>query len=330
MTNVTLKGKSLLDHDHRLEPEGINLTFFGENTTKLLAADEAASYSLRKLAGSLENSSVVYHNPSEALLAEFMYQRGPRKFLGMDWEVWNSIVVAILVGVVCVLGYRQFGFQRMLTSQRDLIKTLGVASVLLPKSQAQSLRQKSTVMTSTVSTITFDLDYWRSLLQKDVTIFWLMIILLGKLILFAINLACQANRRRSFIYIGMSTDTSLYLLKYVAMPDPNRLYAIRVWSQSTKLKLVNCLFFGYIKFEGKRWTLEHTRTQTSITLPARIFVGWWDITKIKMFLSDTTCVVSPVVVHTHEQIRRQLPLTSVEGERLNEPQEPPRYNDTYV
>ena len=115
------------------------------------------------------------------------------------------------------------------------------------------------------------------------------------------------------------------MLQYVVMPNANRHYAIRV--ESTAIKVVNSLLFGYVEFTGRPWQLECTLTGESITLPKRMYINMWHVYKLREMLADTTCRIEPVFVHSCEEIRRQA--TSVDEIRRGGIQ-PPRYGNDYV
>ena len=73
--NDSLTGQELFNAslDSTLSP--LFVPIFGENMTRLLAADKTASYSLKRLAESLENESVAFHSPTEALLVDYINQQ---------------------------------------------------------------------------------------------------------------------------------------------------------------------------------------------------------------------------------------------------------------
>ena len=72
LDNGNLSGSTLLPPANLPPLLPLRLPLFSENATRLLAADESLDYSLRKLANSLANDSVVLHSPSEAILYDYI------------------------------------------------------------------------------------------------------------------------------------------------------------------------------------------------------------------------------------------------------------------
>jgi hypothetical protein len=82
--NESLTGQALFNESIEDELAPLYLPLFSENVTRLLSADKSASYSLRKLSENLQNDSVIFHSPTEALLYDYINQQPDRAF----WS-WN-------------------------------------------------------------------------------------------------------------------------------------------------------------------------------------------------------------------------------------------------
>jgi hypothetical protein len=75
LTNATLSGSQLVDSDKLADTQALQLSFFRDNVTRLLAADTEGSYSLRKIAETLNSSnssSSILHSASEAVLLNYL------------------------------------------------------------------------------------------------------------------------------------------------------------------------------------------------------------------------------------------------------------------
>jgi hypothetical protein len=78
MDNANLSGSVLLHPETFRQPADVVLPLFSENTDKLLARDQEASYSLKKLAASLQNQSTVLYSPSAALLYDVLQKQSEK------------------------------------------------------------------------------------------------------------------------------------------------------------------------------------------------------------------------------------------------------------
>ena len=75
-----------------MEPLDWNL--LSANTSRLLAADDVPAYSLRKLAASLQNESVVVRTASEALLLDYIeLQNNKNMFWSFSNYGWTSFAI---------------------------------------------------------------------------------------------------------------------------------------------------------------------------------------------------------------------------------------------
>jgi hypothetical protein len=104
--NQILSGRLLIPPPELRWPQELTLPFFGQNLSKILAANKAAGYSLAKLAESLENKSVVHHTPADAIVHEVMER--PRAFWALDissWMSWMSYLMYAITIILLVLWY---------------------------------------------------------------------------------------------------------------------------------------------------------------------------------------------------------------------------------
>ena len=61
-SNVSITGRTLMTSDDKLQPERVDWKVYGEKVNTLLAADDTAAYSLKKLAASLQNDYGSSHS----------------------------------------------------------------------------------------------------------------------------------------------------------------------------------------------------------------------------------------------------------------------------
>jgi hypothetical protein len=106
LDNDTLTGGALLPPDKLRDIQGIKLPLF--DTDRLLAADEAAGYSLRKMVDALQNESVILHTPAEAVIHDFMTRMTEiSKFPGWtSWFTYVSVLPWVVIGLLVIAQVR--------------------------------------------------------------------------------------------------------------------------------------------------------------------------------------------------------------------------------
>ena len=108
------------------------------------------------------------------------------------------------------------------------------------------------------------------------------------------------------MYVDLSADCGKRQVELSKSPDANRQYVVRVESEPTRMEFVNCLLCGYLRFRGKPWLVQNLRTGAERPLPMRAWIfGFQKCRDFKLLLTNTTCVVTPVLVYTHEQVKRR-------------------------
>jgi hypothetical protein len=103
LDNDTLTGGALLPPSKMRDIQGIKLPLF--DTDRLLAADEAAGYSLRKMVDALQNESVILHTPAEAVIHDFMTRMTEiSKFPGWtSWFTYVSVLPWVVIGLLAAV-----------------------------------------------------------------------------------------------------------------------------------------------------------------------------------------------------------------------------------
>jgi len=130
-------------------------------------------------------------------------------------------------------------------------------------------------------------------------------VVIGILIWFIVIIILRMCRRLSYVYIQISTNSGMEILRVGRMPDASRQYTVKCLASITLTGTNHC-FFGYITFIGAGLILVHRISGKDIMLPTRIRVAGCKIRRYQLLLNDSSCVVTPLVVHSHEYICNQI------------------------
>ena len=293
MENTKLNGSVLFQPESRIRANDIVLPLFSDNTTKLLASDQEASYSLRKLAAGLQNQSVVLHGPSEALLYDYLQkQTALNSFWSFKDYGWVSYAVCIQYGLMGAAGLYVY--------IRSGGRTAGLAiagPLLLPKTTAYGLRTMPPIVTST--TVDPVVDWMYSITVKE----WLIImycVFLSLWLLYTFILTMRAFDRYSYLYMQFSTGRAAHLLKYRTLPDATRQFTIMTGGREPSIKINNYGLFSVVSFISEPWLIKHSLSGEAYKPKKRVFVGQKEARLIRQLLMDPDCCITPLVVHTHE------------------------------
>jgi hypothetical protein len=304
-TNLTVTGKSLMSPENKLTPEGVNWKTYGEKVSNLLAADTSASYSLKKLAESLQNDSTVFHTPAESILSDILHEQSNHKFFGTDLSVLNSWGIGLLIIIAFVFGLLNLRMRRQLTANTTILAKLGVTTALLGTAKGQILKLKTPSTTEWLEPTPVPVIEY---IKDDTISFFIMTIMFLSTLILIFSLFYWALKRKSYVYIEIRSAKDVVMINYKRLPDASRCFFIALSSKPKTVTVVNCFLFGFLKFEGKTWKVEDSRTHCRTSLPRRVLLTRGMALKAKQMLLDPACQIGPVVVHTHEQVRRALDL----------------------
>jgi hypothetical protein len=140
-----------------------------------------------------------------------------------------------------------------------LIHKLGIASTIIHGAKAQVALLKP-ITTTTVTTIMYDTTWLLSYFKQDQILFAVTLIGLLLSTITIIYFVIWIQNLRSYVYIEFRTRTSNLQISYKRLPDASRSFRVTLPCWPVKLIVVDCFLFGYIKFQGKLWELEDTRT----------------------------------------------------------------------
>jgi len=318
LTNVSVDGKTLLARAEELSIKPITWPLFGDNVTKQLTADEEKSYSLGKLVSELQNGSTsLYHSASEALLAQYIDANSPGEWMGINRITLNTglIVGILIIAIIALLGTvrNHIMLQRLCKASCKIL-----AMALVPQTKAIELRPLATTSPEVSKNFTTILDTLLNHLQNEDYLQWVVIgILMGFIVIMILRL-WRLSRRLSYVYIQISTNSGMEMLRVGRMPDASRQYIIRCLASISLTATSHC-FFGHITYIGAGLILVHRISGKEIMLPTRIRIAGCKIRRYQWLFNDSSCVITPVVVHSHEYVCNQI--TTQMNERVTNPDE---------
>ena len=300
--NDSLSGQELfnISLDSALSP--LFVPMFGENMTRLLAADKTASYSLKRLAESLQNDSVAFHSPTEALLFDYINQQSAQtsfwSFRNFGWVSWAVCGLYILFAA---LIYDRWALRRAGRAVAGMATT-GIA--LLPKAQAQSLWQPRTAAPEPTTLSPSALAEWVINMAQHERIavsaaMWTTVIMLLMLCVMIWGLT-YAVQLRSYVYMDISSKKQVYMLKCMTLKEATRCYHISIPSKFTSLTVTHCGLFGLVRLQTTPWVATNKLTGKEERGAKFWIIRPWQVRKLRSLMNDGSCLIQPVVVHTHE------------------------------
>ena len=314
LTNETLSGAQLSEPREVKALQPIKLPFFGETTKTLLAADEAAGYSLKKLTESLQNDTNILHSPAEAIIRDMLKQNAAlRRFELLSWSTWLTILPWVAVALLAAVQVRTFLKVRALTLA---VATVGYARI--PKIGAYVLRTEPTTTTETPIWLEAIAD-----IRREDAGFVVYLILLTAVTIGLIVAVKRALSRRSFIYIDVESSHGIVQIKFRALPDSTRNFAVAVSKRPTLLTCKSFGIIGIIRFTSKPWKLVYEHNRQEIVLPTYIVLPFWKFRKVRKALSDVNSRITPLVIHSHEYVYHKAKGEAPTGN-------PPRYSEARV
>jgi hypothetical protein len=308
MTNHTIAGDTLFS-PLQLQPlDDLHLPLFGDEVSRLLAADKTVGYSLNKMADSLQNESVVLHSNAEAMLLEYLRRpKVSRSFWTFDFDSW-------LPWVVCTSYLLLFFALFHLYQLRQKVLALLIAGHAIPLSKAYQLSPGFLPTTTNSEHIVSDNFFFQLLV--DIRHFDFAMLGLHFLFacIFMITSICLYKRlasRRSFLYVELLTASDSYFLRILKLPDGNRFYSVSFSRSRIHLVLTDYLFFGVLTWNRRALSVEDNLRHLPVPLPRFRLLPFWQARRIKHLVAQH-CQVTLFVVHTHSL------------ERLSPPDLPPQ------
>jgi hypothetical protein len=294
LDNDTLTGGALLPPSKMRDIQGIKLPLF--DTDRLLAADEAAGYSLRKMVDALQNESVILHTPAEAVIHDFMTRMTEiSKFPGWtSWFTYVSVLPWVVIGLLAIVQIRTTMKLRALAAA-----FLATRMTKLPLVSGFAVRTEAPTPT-TISPLA-----WIAIVAETHRHNLLIAAYLVILTLMLVGLALVVRKtfaRRSYIYLDLATETEIAQLRFCALPDATRNFSVKVSKRPTILACRSFCLFGVISFQSKPWKLTYALTNRKVQLPTVVLIPFWKLKVVQRLISAKDCKVSPLIVHSHEYV----------------------------
>ena len=270
LTNETLTGRKLFDPSEYREPQPLLWSMYSENTSRLIANDEKLSYSLKKLANSLRNDSVVLHSPSEALLFDYIMNSSLQQpfwyFNFWSWSTYAIFGLFIFAIFTMLLVYRMH--RRLVMIQLLLVNSM---KPLLPKTAAYELRTLATTMKTQVEQPEIFKELFESIRKLDIAVVTLVLLITIFLIIIGAIIK-RRLARRSFLYLDIASDQAVVQIKLFEFPDASRIFAVKTLSQQMELSLKQLCGCGVLRIVSKRLHVYNTLTDETIKTPKHIFI----------------------------------------------------------
>jgi hypothetical protein len=273
LDNDTLTGSALLPSSKMCDIQGIKLPLF--DTNRLLAADETAGYSLRKMVDALQNKSVILHTPAEAVIHDFMTRMVEiSKFPGWtSWLTYASVLPCVLNGLLVI------------AQVRTTIRPRALAEAFLSTRMAElPLVSGFAVRTEAPTPTTIFLLAWIAIVAETHRHNLLIAAYLVIFTLMLIGLALVVRKtfaRRSYIYLDLATETEIAQIRFCALPDATRNFSVKVSKRPTVLACRSFCLFGVISFQSKPWKLTYALTNRKVQLPSVILIPFWKLKTVQ-------------------------------------------------
>jgi len=316
LTNVTLNGKGLLNPDEKINIKPITLPVFGENISSILAADSSMSYSLSKIANSINNDSIVFHSSAEALILDLLDGRSQvrdqqsQAFDVDSWAHWTLCVLILTIIGLCVVIVR---LKRTSDSHTKTILMLlagvkGANTLELRPLTPYVAQSTQNYQDSTNGTM---IEEMRNLDIAIICLVILVALLILAIVLYIINKKLSPHSKLCLEIKGVS---DLLLISYWTFPDASRNYKVKISGEGLKLLLHNYYLFGLLKVETSKWSIKHSMTNKRLSLPTQILLSPFTTKCLRDILEKGTHITTPVVVHSHEfvYLNSELQISSVE------------------
>jgi hypothetical protein len=294
LANETLRGDHLVAPKKLRTIQPLHLSFFAENISNLLAADDTLSYSLSKVSQSFINSSSIVHSSTEGILFQYMHQLTKEEtafpnFRKIEtWLILSPLPVLIFLSVAIIVLHRRI----------QILHAVIAASALMQRTHAIELRTfaPAPITSTTQSPIVLWLQQIR---QHDVILITLMTCII--VILMALIWAVRKSlKRESWLYLDISSANRVIQLKFFQLPDSTRCFEINLPKTGTQLIFKSYFFFGIIAFTTPAWSITHSLTKIQFKLPRILWVPPWKIAVIQKIFHENEFKAVPLVVHSHE------------------------------
>ncbi|HSN23437.1 MAG TPA: hypothetical protein VLS45_04600 [Methylomicrobium sp.] len=287
----------LLLRPHQVEQAtSFDLPIFGSNVSQILAADKTDSYLLTKVAESLKTNSIIYHNPTQAVLDDVLRTVKSRSFFSLDLNFALIVLAYVALGFMAKKGYQMY--------QQMTILKLTAPAAMIAATHAFELKPEFVVTTlqptgmkdiaKTIESMIADVRH------LDTAHFTLMTCILLCVVIGTTLGIKRALGRYSFLYIEILSRSTFHQLRFATLPDASRNNVVRVSKNKMKIQMANYGIFGVLALTPRAPKLLNVLTGTSTRLRNFTLVAPWTMWKIQRMITTDEYDITPIIVNTHE------------------------------
>jgi len=307
--NLTFNGADLFLSHQIPHIAPIQWSLFSENISHILTSDTQNSYSLTKIANSIQNESdVILHNPSEALLYKLLEQRmAEDTFWQFNTNSWMTWMILILVAIVIIGGvviYR-------LNYKLKIIMAMVSINPLVAGVRGEELVYKTTVKViqrlTRPQTTTQATDVGQSVMQFmlnevryiDALSLILFSCMISTIILLA-YLIRRNNARRSTLYLQIRNKSKAMQLRIMTLSNGMRYFCIHTPSDIIKLEVTRVYMINRVHIVTRKWHIKDSLTGEKIAVPSERLISPWQAVNLQRMLQDDEYTFDPRLIHSHE------------------------------
>jgi hypothetical protein len=276
----------LLAPDPRILPP-FNLSFFSDQTSRLSASDDEISFSLNKLAASLQNESVILHTPAEALIYDLMHVSSDPSFWSIDLSLKTVIIFVLLFA--CVVN------AVMLARLRAQFAVLILASSTR-SAHALYLRTPAPITTTPVLSSRIFTNIFADIQTIDIYLS-VFVIMTSVTFLLVFVLLYRLTKRKSVLWLAFYLPSVTIELPLLTLPSPTRDFALSILGE-IKMHVSYCFLFGILHIDNSACYMRNILSNRRILLPKHVFLGprvAWQLRK-----APIDCTIRPIVMHSCE------------------------------
>lgn len=295
LSNVTLLANDLFPPNKNISMQPLDFKILSPPGDTFLASDIKISYSMKKLADNIKNDSIILHNPTEALLLNYISSHTLSSFYDYltSWIIWLFLIAYIIIIFLIIF------IRRLFTRLNTLTTLLSLSS--LPKSYALNF-DVLTTPTTTQSPITLPpilINLAQSVKILNV-IEWFTFIL----ILFIIIMVIYVNFQRihnihSSVILEFKTNNALTYVTFCLLPNASDYFMLH--TPFTELPEIKSYFIcGKLNIPSSNWNISNTINNSSIKVPKRIWLGPKKTRELQAILETKQWQVTTLIARSHE------------------------------
>lgn len=295
LSNVTLEADKLFPLESNISLQPLNFKLLSTATQNLLASDATLSFSIKKMAENLKNDSIILHNPTEALLLDFISSRSMNSITDYltSWIVWSFLITYVIFIVLIICIRKMFVRLRLLNA----LLTLSA----LPKASAFNFHI-ATQPTSTQSTVT--LPAIISDLAENVKLLniieWVVII---SIIVIVVSVVHSHFKRiyniYSLVVLEFKTDVMITYVTICFLPNASNNFMLH--TPLTNLpKFHSFKLFSKLTLPSSNWDILNTANNTSTPIPRHIWLGPLKTKELEHIFKTNEWKVTTLIARSHD------------------------------